>query len=152
MDEPDVTRTKLNLPEILKIALQLPKTGVIVTSSEMFTYLNIDDAYITQLTPMLQDKFPNVSMPEYFGLTPVGAHISVMYPNENTPLRKEDIGKKFSFTISDLVRAEINSKHYYVLLVNSPDLLELRHKYGLPNQLNLNGATIDLHITIATAF
>lgn len=152
MDDPNVIRTILDFPDIFAEASRLPKTGTLATNSEMFSYLDIDDGYITRLTPILQNKFPDVSQPDYFGLNSIGAHISIIYPNENTPLRREDLGKKYTFQIADLTRAELNSKCYYVLSIICPELLALRHKYGLPDQLNLNGALVNLHITIATAY
>ncbi len=141
--------TKLNNTPLIQAAQTLEPSGVLARSTNNLIYLDIDDAYIHQLYPFLSEEA--VKKPNYFGQNLIGAHISVIYPEEIFILDEQDLGKKYHFKIKELVIAEINFKKYYALLVNCPMLLTLRNKYGLPNQLNFKGYWIDLHITIGVS-
>lgn len=138
--------TKLHNVPLLQAAQILEPSGVLARTKNNLIYLDIDDAYIHQLYPLLNRE--EAKKPNYFGPTLIGAHISVIYPEETFIFDEEDLGKKYQFQIKELVIAEINLKNYYVLLVQSPRLLVLRNKYQLPDQLNFKGYWIDLHITI----
>ena len=48
----------------------------------------------------------------------------------------------------DIVSAKIDLKLYYVLLIKSALLLQLRRRYALPDMLNFKGYAIGFHITI----
>lgn len=138
--------TKLNVLTIINAASHLKQKGRLARSKNNLVYLDIDDAYIHKLFPLLQD--PQIKMPNYFGKESAGAHITVMYPEENTNINARDLQQEHDFFVKDIVAAEIAQKIYYVLLVDSPSLLQLRRKYGLPEPLSFKGYSIDLHITI----
>jgi hypothetical protein len=141
---------KLNIPAIIDIASRLRYTGRLANSQNNLAYLDIDDAYIHALFPLLQDQ--KIKIPDYFGVGSVGAHITVMYPEEGEQINVEDLNQEHHFLIRDLVAAEIGKKTYYVLLVESLSLLELRKKYGLPELLCFKGYSIGFHITIGVKF
>jgi hypothetical protein len=70
--------TKLNAPAIMNAASHLKKKGRLAISNNNLVYLNIEDAYIHNLFPLLQDH--QIKMPDYFGEGSVGAHITAIYP------------------------------------------------------------------------
>lgn len=143
---PEITR--IDNPAILRLAEQLPKTGKLEISANQLTYLNVLDEYIHELYPLLEDK--TIQKPAYFGKGKVGAHISVIYPEEAIIANFTEHGRLYDFTIRDLVVAKIGMRNYYVLLVESPELQLIRHKYQLPAQLNFKGYAINFHITIGS--
>lgn len=141
--------TKLDFPAIISAASKLRSIGKLAVTGTNLTYLDIDDEYIHHLFPLLQK--PNIKKPDYFGDGSVGAHISVIYPDENKIISKKDSGQEHHFKIKDLVMAEIGRKKYYVLLVESPSLLHLRSRCILPDMLCFKGYSIGFHITIAVS-
>ncbi len=79
----------------------------------------------------------------------IGAHISIIYPEERVSINPEEIDNLFSFEIDGLFKAYLQGKKYYVLKVISQDLVKFRLKYGLSHKLLFKGCFIDPHITIA---
>lgn len=143
------TLTKLNNQQLMKAASHLNTFGKLAISANKLIYLDVDDAYINKLYPLLND--PQIKKPDYFKQDSVGAHVSVVYRDEDAFFDNKDLGKEYHFKIKELVIAEINLKNYYVLLLDSPMLRQLRVKYGLQEQLNFKNYLIDFHITIGVA-
>jgi hypothetical protein len=141
--------TKLNFPDLLSAASHLESTGKLIALRNNFTYLDIDNDYVHQLFPLLQKH--DVKKPDYFGAKAAGAHITVIYPEENKIMTKEDLNKEHSFIIKNIVAAEIDKKIYYVLLVESSSLLQLRKKYHLSELLCFKGYAIGFHITLGVS-
>lgn len=137
---------KLDIPEISKIALELPPIGYLETSSN-YAYLKISDAYIHQLFPFIQGK--KTRKPNYFDKYSMGAHITVIYPQENRALHLEELNQEHHFKVIDAFSTVISQKRYYALKVEAPSLLEIRRKYLLPDKLNFKNHWIDFHITFA---
>ena len=133
-------------PEIIKASQHLSSTGNTQISDNNLFYLDINDAYIHQLFPLIRDA--GIKKSEYFGEKSAGAHITVAYPEEGKKINEEDLAQEYSFIIKKFVAAEIGQKKYYVLLVESSSLLQLRKKYNLPDLLNFKGYSIGFHITI----
>lgn len=106
----------------------------------------MDDAYVHQLFSLLKDG--TVQKPDYFGEQSVGAHITIIYPEEHKNIQKKDLQQQHHFLVKEIVTAEIGRKIYYVLLVDSPSLLQLRRKYDLPDLLSFKGYSIGFHITV----
>lgn len=136
----------LKFPKIIDTAQCLSLKGNTQLSENNLFYLNIDDNYIHQLFPLLEAT--RVKKPDYFGEKSVGAHITIIYPEENKNIKIDDLQQEHSFFIKDIVTAEIGKKTYYVLLIESPSLLKLRKKYSLPELLSFKGYSIGFHITI----
>ena len=132
---------------LFEMASKLKTIGFLTKGSNNYIYLNIDNAFIDDLFPLLDN--PGIEIPDYFGDQKAGAHISVIYPEENKIISLEDLHKEYSFRIYDIAQANLGRKAYYILLVDSPELLQLRRKYGLPDLLNFKGFKICFHITIA---
>jgi len=137
---------KLHIPEITGAARFLPSSGILKISSNNLVYLDVDDGYVHQLFPLLHNM--DVKKPDYFGKDLVGAHITVVYPEENKIIRNEDINTIHHFQIKDLFIAEIGKKRYCAISVDPPSLLQLRRKYSLPDLLYFKGYSIGFHITI----
>lgn len=78
--------TKLNTPVIIHAASHLKHSGQLIRSENRLTYLDIDDAYIHKLFPLLQDY--QIKIPDYFGVKSAGAHISIIYPEENILIQR----------------------------------------------------------------
>jgi hypothetical protein len=141
---PDIV--SLKLPKLIDAAQRLSLKGSTQTTENNLFCLSIDDAYIHQLFPLLEDG--RVKKPDYFGEKSVGAHITIIYPEENKKVDAYDLQQELSFFVKDIVTAEIGQKTYYVLLIESPSLLKLRKKYSLPKLLSFKGYSIGFHITI----
>jgi hypothetical protein len=139
----------LNNPKLLHAALKLQTTGYLLRSVEKLIYLDIDDTYIHQLFPLLRNK--QIKKPNYFGEDLMGAHISVIYPEENILVYKEDLNQVHEFTIKEALTAKLDLKKYYLLTIESPSLLQLRRKYGLTDRLCFRSYWVDFHITIGVS-
>lgn len=135
---------------ILKTARQFQQIGNLAVSVNNLIYLDITDEYIHQLYPLLDNK--NITKPNYFGTGSVGAHISVIYPEEKNVFLSEELGKQHHFSIKDMLAVKIELKTYYAISVESNTLLQLRRKYNLPDLLNFKGHSIDFHITIGVSY
>lgn len=136
----------LNLPELTQVVSTLPSVGKLAISANKLVYLDINDDFVHLLFPLLQNT--KIKKPDYFRDNLGGAHISVIYPEERNLIFKEELNKEHFFQIQKMVVAEIGLKKYYALIVQSPSLLEIRRKHGLPDQLCFKGYAIDFHITI----
>lgn len=141
---------KLNIPEIIDNANKLSMLGTTQFSNNKLFYLNVDDNFIHQLFPLLNDK--EIIKPNYFGEKSGGAHVTIIYQDEHRNISPKDLDQQHEFNIKDLVSALIGNKTYYVLLVESPSLLALRQKYNLPDLLCFKGYSIGFHITIGVKY
>lgn len=90
MKIPLITNLKVLL--LNKATSKFPSTGKIAVSNNNLTYLDIDDEYVHQLFPLLKNF--NIKKPDYFGEDSEGAHITVIYPEENKTINKDDLGQK----------------------------------------------------------
>lgn len=138
---------QLNIPHLISKAIALPATGRLEKSSEGYTYLNIDDRFIHDLYPLLPPH-TNIIKPDYFNKYTMGAHITVVYPEEKTIIDPIHLGEEHTFTILGVYTGVIMPKQYFVLLVNAPSLTALRNKYKLGPKLSFKKHHIDLHITV----
>src|SRR5262245_11614122 len=107
---------KRNIPDVINTAAQFPLNGELKITNNNLVYLDIDDAYIHLLFPLLPNQ--QIKKPDYFGEKSIGAHITVIYPEENKTIDKVDLGQKHDFMIKDIVSAQLGLKIYYVLLVD----------------------------------
>lgn len=131
---------------MIDVAQHLSSKGITQTTENNLFCLNIDDTYIHQLFPLLEDE--RIKKPDYFGEKYVGAHITIIYPEESKHINTHDLQQEHNFFVKDIVAAEIGQKTYYALLIESPSLLRLRKKYNLPDLLSFKGYSIGFHITI----
>lgn len=140
---------KLTIPKLINAASHLATCGELAVSNNKLVYLDIDDAYIHQLFPLLPKQ--HIKKPDYFGKQLAGAHITVIYPEENKLIDEKELGQEHNFLIKNIISAQINHKTYYALLVESPSLLQIRRKQNLSDLLCFKGYAIGFHITIGVS-
>lgn len=138
--------TKLHLPRLLSVAKKIPPVGYIQATEDNLIYLDVDDAFVHSLFPLLHHKAAR--KPNYFEENLIGAHISVIYPEEARLLRAEDSGQEHRFSLLDVYSAELDDRLYFVLMIESPSLVAFRQRYGLEDQPTFKQHRIKLHITI----
>lgn len=149
MSDKDLIISQLELPELINEARKINASGRLCISPQKLTYLDVDDQYIHRLNPLLPWK--GVAKPDYFTEDLIGAHISVIYPEENFQPPEEDLSKEYIFEILGLFSAELKEKKYYVIGIYSPDLTELRRKYGLQEKPQIENKAVNFHITIGVS-
>lgn len=114
-----------------------------------YCYLKIADDFIHLLYPTLKN-YEFITKPEYFSPpNAIGAHISIIYPEENIVLNQKDAGQKHLFSIEGLIKAQYGVKEYFALAVSSPSLAAIRQQYSLAPKPRFKGQEIVFHITIA---
>lgn len=131
---------------------KLPLEGVLKKSGN-FVYLAIDEAYIHKLISLIHNA--GFEEPPYFGGADlVGAHITVMSEAECLYYNIKDIsdfGKTIQFTPKTCETIHLTrpcsplpqeTDELYLIVVDAPELNQIREKYGLPP------AKYDFHITI----
>jgi Swiss Army Knife, 2H phosphoesterase domain len=138
---------------------ELPHEGTL-RQVGCFVYVDLDDGYIHQLIRLISEE--GFEEPPYFEPTEkaasigshiigVGAHISVMYPDEiSEDTVIEEAGEVVSFgpVRCHVVRPPRSGRmgiadEAYVLVVDAPRIRQIREKYGLTPEGH------KLHITIA---
>ncbi|HHW3788005.1 TPA: hypothetical protein ACT9MN_002695, partial [Legionella pneumophila] len=83
---------QLNNPALLNKAMQLKSIGKVAISQNQLTYLKIHDEWIYELFPLLQNE--QIRKPDYFGNESIGAHISIIYPEENTTINPKELDQE----------------------------------------------------------
>ncbi len=129
------------------IQTHLPNYGVLKESAG-FVYVDVDDEFIHQLVTFIQED--GFEEPPYFGNADlIGAHITVMYPDEvkNYGIGEiQEAGEIIYFTpieckvVHPPQWKEIDEVFFVV--VEAPQLDQIRKKYGLPKR------EYDFHTTI----
>jgi hypothetical protein len=123
----------------------LPLFGILKQDETGFVYLDISSAYITSLSPLLQDK-ESEAAPYLKHFPTPGAHIPV-FTAEEAELRKlstklKELGQVFHFEILDAYQLKPNDweemETVYFLAIKCPALEELRERYLLPPTLQSN--------------
>jgi hypothetical protein len=126
----------------------LPLQATLVANDDGFVYLDVDDAYIHKLYPLLELSEEGFKKPPYFRRPDgIGAHITVFYVHDN--IIPEEIGDTFTFELKDIVvvRATRDAS-FAVLQVHSPELEALRKKYGFPAKNHGH----EFHISLAKKY
>ena len=145
-----LTMSRHNILQLNDSLSKLPKTGLLKRNALGLTYLDIDDNYIHQIFPLIKDN--EIMKPEYFGDDLVGAHISVIYPSEETLCHAAALNQQHLFSVSGLYSGIIENKKYYFLKVKAPSLTALRRRCGLEDKLFFKNYWIDLHITVGISY
>jgi len=139
--------TELANPEILRCVNDLPNTGVVCQTVD-YCYLKIDDAYIHRTYPLLS-QYHHIDKPDYFNPdNEIGAHISIIYPEENVALSSSTVPQIHTFSVKRFMKAKYGQKEYFVLTVAAPSLTAIRKGYHLPAKPIFKAQAIVFHITI----
>lgn len=139
---------ELNNPKIVSAAKNFPNEGIIKLSQDNLLYLDIDDRFINELCPLFDSS--KIVKPDYFSIG-IGAHISIIYPNEISSPIYDESDIKYHFEIDTLFKASTEDKTYYALSIVAPELLKIRNLNGLHSDLNLDGYLVEMHTTIAVS-
>ncbi|MCB1072466.1 MAG: hypothetical protein H7A41_03530 [Chlamydiales bacterium] len=125
----------------------LPLSGTLKTSQH-FIYVDLEDDYIHQLIFFIEGE--GFKKPPYFGSPDlVGAHITVVYPDEmqqyeiqeaQVPTQQISFNLKECQVVHPLRLKEIDE--VYLIAIESPELDKIREDLGLPKK------KYDFHITI----
>lgn len=122
----------------------LPQTGILRQKNDGYIYLKIDDAYVTELFPIVREPrclLPNV----FYRERSIGAHVSVIYANEAHRLgRIKEIGQTFTFKPKRIKKIRTHKFENVILEIDAPELARLRKSYGLPPKLKGH----EFHITL----
>jgi hypothetical protein len=117
--------TELSDQSVIEIAASFNAEGIMQQRGD-YCYLNIDDCYIHQLYPLLA-HYERVEKPDYFNEpNPIGAHISVIYPEEMVRVLPSQMDEKHRFSVSGLIKAQYGTKDYFLLSVVAPSLSVFR--------------------------
>lgn len=137
--------TALTWEEVVEYAQEtLPQEGVLIVQDDGFVYVDVDDDYIHALFPLLGLEEEGFDEPPYFrNSSSPGAHISVFYVDER--IEPEEVGQTFHFELREIVVISAGKANYAILQVYSPELEELRAKYGLKPKLQGH----EFHISLA---
>jgi hypothetical protein len=134
---------------LLKTAIkELPKKGILKQKSDGYVYLKIPDSYVYQLFFLV--KGPGFKLPWHIRRhTKIGAHISVMYKDEAKRVGPiDELSKRYLFEPLRVRKIRLRSKEYLILEVSSPQLEQLRMRYGLSPKLRNH----EFHITLAERY
>lgn len=140
--------TELPDAEIIKSIEGLSLKGWIEQTPH-YCYLKIDDRFVHQTYPYLHTLDARIQKPDYFDSpNAIGAHVSVIYPEEHVTLMLENVGQIHDFKVCKLIKAQFETSAYFVLSVASPSLNRLRQMHHLSIHPVFKGYAIMLHITI----
>lgn len=125
----------------------LPNCGTLKAENG-FVYVDVDDKYVHDLIQFIEKS--GFQKPPYFGESDlVGAHITVIYPDEMKKYNLDQISESGTTIHFDPIECKLltppNWKEIdqvYCILINSPQLDVIREKYGLPTR------EYKFHITI----
>jgi len=140
-------------PWVLSQAERLEHRGTLKQKPNGYLYLEVSNEFISRILPLLDAPGKLVPPRHYTSKKGIGAHVSVMYENEQIEHEIwtiDELGQEFDFEILDLRTVKLNkdnkAKKLWLLAVSAPKLEQLRERYGLASKLKGH----DFHITICT--
>jgi hypothetical protein len=131
-------REPLSQSKVLELADNQRHSGVLKQASD-FLYVDLEDSWIYKIAQQLQEE--GFSEPPYFGNDLVGAHISVAFPLEIEKNKEiAECGMQIAFVPKrcEIVKLDQpssilpNVTEVYLLVVEAPELDQIREKYHLP--------------------
>ena len=140
-------------PEVLEKVMQYEQTGILKQKDNGYLYVEVARDFIAEALPLIDAQGKLVPPRHYTSKKGIGAHISVMYENEqiaNEIWEIKELGQEFTFTVMELRTVKISRenklKKLWLLAVAAPELERLRESYGLSSLLKGH----DFHITIGS--
>lgn len=138
-------------PQVIEKAFQFEQKGILKQKDNGYLYLEVSRDFIAEVLPLIEAA-GKITPPHHFtSKKGIGAHVSVMYENEqilNDIWEIKELGEEFCFTVVDLRTVKLNknnkAKKLWLLAVVSPELEKLRENYGLSPLLKGH----DFHITL----
>lgn len=142
-----------NQPQVYEKVVQLEQKGILKQKDNGYLYVEVPNDFISEALPLIDAQGKIVPPRHYTSKKGIGAHISVMYENEqilNEIWEMKELGQEFTFTVMELRTVKLNKdnkmKKLWLLAVAAPELEKLRESYGLSSKLKNH----DFHITIGT--
>ena len=142
-----------NQPQVIETVVQIQQKGNLKQKGNGYLYLEVSKDFIAEALPLIDAPGKIVPPRHYTSKKGIGAHISVMYENEqilNEIWEIKELGQEFTFTVMELRTVKLNKdnkvKKLWLLAVAAPELEKLRESYGLSSRLKDH----DFHITIGT--
>lgn len=131
-------------PIAFEHAITITNQGVLKQKENGYVYLDVDNDFIDQIVPLIETDGQLRPLPT--SKKSRGAHISVFHEKEG--IIPFELGKTFTFTVDTIRKFTLSTrdgfKKLWVIAVISPELEDLRAKYGCKPKLQGN----DFHITL----
>jgi 2H phosphodiesterase-like protein len=142
-----------NQPHVIETVVQFQQKGILKQKDNGYLYVEVSKDYISETLPLIDAQGKIVPPRHYTSKKGIGAHISVMYENEqilNEIWEIKELGQEFTFSVMELRTVKLNKNNkvqkLWLVAVSAPELEKLREGYGLPSKLKGH----DFHITIGT--
>lgn len=142
-----------NQPQVIEKVVLFEQKGILKQKDNGYLYVEVARDFIAEALPLIDAQGKLVPPRHYTSKKGIGAHISVMYENEqilNEIWEIKELGQEFNFTVMELRTVKLNKdnkmKKLWLLAVAAPELEKLRESYGLSPKLKDH----DFHITIGT--
>jgi len=143
--------TELPDKAALDLAHSLETKGPIELRND-YCYLKLDDRFIHLIQPLLTN-YGDIEKPDYFiPPEPVGAHVSIIYPEEGVRPLHIYSGQMHDFSICGLVKVNYKLMEFYALSVVAPSLAAFREMHHLGPKPTFKGQEIMFHITVGVKF
>ncbi len=140
-------------PEVIEKVIQFEQKGILKQKDNGYLYIEVAKDFIAETLPLIAVQGKIVPPRHYTSKKGIGAHISVMYENEqvlNEIWEIKELGQEFTFTVMEVRTVKLNKdnkiKKLWLIAVAAPELEKLRESYGLSSKLKNH----DFHITIGT--
>lgn len=140
-------------PQVIEKIVQFEQQGVLKQKDNGYLYIEVCKDYIAESLPLIDAPGKIVPPRHYTSKKGIGAHISVMYENEqidNEIWSIDELGQTYPFKVMEIRTVKLNKdnklKKLWLIAVSAPELEQLRTKYGLSPKLKGH----DFHITIGT--
>lgn len=142
-----------NQPQVIEKVVQIQQKGILKQKDNGYLYVEVSKDFIAEALTLIEA--PGIIVPprHYTSKKGIGAHISVMYENEqilNEIWDIKELGQEYTFTVMELRTVKLNTnnkmKKLWLLAVAAPELEKLRESYGLSSKLKNH----DFHITIGS--
>ncbi len=124
---------------------ELPNHGILEQSHDGYVYLKVPDEYVYRLFPLIKE--PGFIKPDSIRRhTKIGAHVTVFYANEGKEIKPiEELGKTYTFIPQDILTVRSAKKEFIVLVIDSPELEQLRKNHDFSPWVQGHA----FHITLA---
>lgn len=140
-------------PQVIEKVVQFEQKGILKQKDNGYLYVEVSRDFIAEALPLIDAQGKIVPPRHYSSKKGIGAHISVMYENEqidNEIWEIHELGQEYTFSVMELRTVKLNKdgkmKKLWLLAVAAPELEKLRESYGLSSKLKGH----DFHITIGT--
>lgn len=142
-----------NQSQVIEKVVQFVQKGILKQKDNGYLYVEVSRDFIAEVLPLIDAQGKIVPPSHYTSKKGIGAHISVMYENEqvlNEIWEIKELGQEYTFNVMELRTVKLNKdnkiKKLWLLAVAAPELEKLRENYGLSSKLKDH----DFHITIGT--